>query len=148
MSVIIPKNISIIGVYTSNGCFILSFYVYEKDENLCYLLRILYILSILNWSKMYSMSIIKLCDITTAIVTLYYITIYSTQYYTLFYKNVWNYSLSFSLITFFINNIYFFLSKKTTRDCYINVISHITIFHIYLPLIVYLSTKHNSIKNE
>jgi hypothetical protein len=139
MSITIPQNISIIGVYTSHSCLIVSYCAnLYHDKILSNLLILLYILSVMNWRVMYAFSIIKACDIFVALTSLYYITFHSTKHFSKFYKDIWNYSLFFSCITFMINNTYFYLSNKTEIDCYVTVFSHVSVFHIYIQFIYIL----------
>jgi len=139
MSITIPQNISIIGVYTSHSCLIVSYCAsLYNDKILSNLLILLYFLSVMNWIEMYSFSMIKACDILVALTCLVYITFYSSEHFNPFYKKCWNYSLMFSCITFIINNTYFYLSDKTEIDCYVTVFSHVSIFHIYIQFIYIL----------
>ena len=146
--VVVPPKISIIGVYTSNILFLVSIHAYyDNYTRLSYMLMFLYCTSVIHWSKIYRLSLIKILDMLSVIAVALHISIYDSLRWRP-YRYVWFLSIFSSFIAYAINQYIFYnkinnpsskmycLKDTPEREnaYYHCVIVHTTFFHIITPM--------------
>jgi hypothetical protein len=139
---IIPQNISFYGLLSGQVlllCVFIGFFC--KHYLLCVFGIILYITTMLHWSKLRNDNIMYL-DILFAITTILIITFYYAFYFfKTNYRNIWFIIVSLTTIIFSLNE-YFYLNfiannkNIETKEFFIkiNVLIHILFLHILLPI--------------
>lgn len=136
--VIIPQKYSKYGVYTSffvllNSC-VAAFY---GHISLAILLALLFITSIINWSKMYLISPTKVADIVFACTCIIFITIETSNSFTAFWRYVWFDYVIGSILIFTLNTavLYEELAKSDEFDISdqilaLHVMTHLLVMHV------------------
>jgi len=95
------------------------------------LLSALFVTSVINWSKVYLMSYVKLADIIIAILTITYISFFKD--FNPFWTAMWNNVIWIAIVVFVYNSLVFYEIglKGGTPEIYIaHVAIHITFLHI------------------
>jgi hypothetical protein len=148
-NILIPLYISKIGVFTSHFFLITSFYGFCNNYNiLSFMILVLYFTSVLHWKTVYVYSYVKTIDIIMSISVLSRITLYDSHLWVPF-RYIWVSSLKLSFIVFIINEIIFYQTVSNKKSIlftipntsrrelayYLNVITHTTAFHFYLPFL-------------
>ena len=98
--VIIPQKFSKYGVYTSSFVLLNSLVAFFHGHLiLSGLLACLFVTSVINWSRMYFMSPIKILDILFACSCIMFVTLETSNSFTEFWRDVWiDYVLGSTLI--------------------------------------------------